>query len=459
METLPSKTSPENEAEAARPFLTVAFDGDNPFTAASRHDLSAVDEVVVGRGDVRSAVRTVVGARRRLTIALANPRVSQTHARIVRRVHDWFIEDAGSSNGTRVGGERSAGPSALASGDLIELGHTFLVFKEYAVEGPVADPDVVAVPRADGLVSLAPPLESELARLPRVAGSAVSIVIHGETGTGKEIVARGIHSLSRRRGPFVAFNAAAIAPSLLETELFGYRKGAFSGATDDRPGLLRAAHGGTLFLDEAAELAPAAQAALLRALQEREVLPVGATAPVPIDVRVVSASHRSLDALVAEGKFRADLLARLRGYAIDLPPLRERAEDMGVVIATLLERLGRDRVATVSFSSRAARALMYFEWPLNVRQLEKAIESALVLAGLGVIDLASLPADVAGAAPRDRARTIMTELSPADLARREQLVSLLQQHDGNVSAVARAMGKARVQVQRWIRRYGLDVRR
>src|SRR5262249_46151457 len=161
-----------------------------------------------------------------------------------------------------------------------------------------------------------------------------------------------------RPGPFVAVNCAAIAPTLFETELFGYRRGAFSGANEDRLGLLRAADGGTLFLDEIAELAPAGQAALLRALQEGEVLPVGATKPVPVDVRVLSATHGLLDALANSGKFRADLLGRLRGRTLRIPPVRERPEDIGALAGALLAQHGLQ----IAFTARAARALLRFDW-------------------------------------------------------------------------------------------------
>ncbi len=271
------------------------------------------------------------------------------------------------------------------------------------------------------------------------------MILEGETGTGKEVAARAIHALSGRRGDFVAVNCGALPAALVEGQLFGHRRGAFSGATEDRPGLFRAADGGTLLLDEVGELALPAQAALLRALEQREVLPIGATRPVPVDARVVAATHRPLDCLVEEGTFRRDLHARLAGLRLVLPPLRDRREDLGHLAAALLARAGASPLPSID--PRATRALLAAAWPGNVRQLEKCLTAAAVLAGGGPIGLDHLPAELRGppAASADEGA-----------AQRDELVALLREHQGNVSAVARALGKARMQVQRWLKRYALD---
>jgi transcriptional regulator with PAS, ATPase and Fis domain len=464
MDTLEASTQGEGPDEGAteRTCLFVVLDCDQPLQASSRHDLETLDEVLIGRGERREYDRSVRGVRRTLSLRLADRRVSQEHARLVRRIDDWILEDRSSSNGTRLNGVACTEATPLTSGDVIEIGHTFLLFKEYAELRPAAPggaedaSDLERTPTADPLSTLAVPWAARLADVRSLATSALSIILTGETGTGKEVLARAIHAASGRSGQFVAVNCAAIASSLLETELFGYRRGAFSGANEDRLGLLRAADHGTIFFDEIAELAPPAQAALLRAIQEREVLPVGSTAPVKVDVRVLSATHASLEGLVEKGTFRADLLARLRGRTIALPPLRERPEDIGILVGALLERLAAGRAGRPpSFSSKAARALLRFPWPLNVRQLEKALEGAFVLATDGRIDVAHLPEDVAEAGVPKAAVDRAVHLSPEDRARRDEIAALLREHGGNISAVARAMGKARVQLQRWIRRYGL----
>jgi transcriptional regulator with GAF, ATPase, and Fis domain len=384
----------------------------------------------------------------------------------------WILEDAKSKNGTFVNGAPVTRVE-LTDGDVVETGHVFFVFRsaEPLTGRAPADADASSLPSpALGLRTLVPGLEDSFAKLARVAASNVSVVVHGETGTGKELVARGVHQLSGRPGSFVAVNCGALPPALIESELFGHKKGAFSGATEERPGLVRAAHRGTLFLDEIGDLPAAAQPAFLRVLQEREVVPVGATQPVRVDVRLVSASHRNLDALVAEGKFRADLLARLSGFTLDLPPLRARREEIGMIASDLLARMQPEGSRDVRFALDAGRALMLHHWPLNVRELEKCLGAAVALAGDGRIEAEHLPLRVQQAlelgddssldpgrqSPEEERADRARPLNAAEQKHRDELAALFREHAGNISAVARTLGKARVQIQRWVKRYGLD---
>ena len=423
-------------------------------TAPARFRLSTVNEVSIGRSDDRSFACDGT----RLRIGLPDPWMSASHV-VLRRVFDsWAVQDAGSKNGTFVNGTRAT-TTPLADGDVIEAGEIFFLFRAASESG---EPGVVAQveePRkATGLTTLVPALQAELAKVRSIAPSAVPVVIRGESGTGKEMVAAAVHALSGRSGAFQAVNCAAIPPNLVESELFGYRKGAFSGAEEDRSGLVRAADGGTLFLDEIGDLPLPAQGALLRVLQEGEVQPVGATRPVKVDVRLVAATHRDLDAMVAENRFRADLLARIRGLPVRLPPLRERREDLGLLIRALLRKRGEQRAQAIVFTIEAARALFSYHWPLNVRELEKCLDAAVVLAGDGAIGLPHLPEELrarqaeraaSGSPPQDA-------LSEADRRRRDEIVEALRAHGGNVTAAAKALGKHRAQVQRWIRRYGIE---
>jgi transcriptional regulator with GAF, ATPase, and Fis domain len=295
----------------------------------------------------------------------------------------------------------------------------------------------------------------------QVARSALPVVFSGESGTGKEILARAVHTLSGRSGAFVAVNCGALPETLVETELFGYRKGAFSGANEDRPGLVRSADQGTLFLDEIGDLPLPSQAAFLRVLQEREVLPVGGTRPIAVDVRLIAATHRDLDALVAEDRFRQDLFARISGLKVTLPPLRERREDLGLLIEALLARTGAPPDHGV-FDALAARALFRYDWPLNIRELERALAQAVVLAGDAPIGCEHLPDAVADALapPSADDEPLEPEAEAAsgdeESRLREELTRLLREHRGNISAVARAKGKARMQIQRWCKRFRLD---
>jgi sigma-54 dependent transcriptional regulator, acetoin dehydrogenase operon transcriptional activator AcoR len=284
----------------------------------------------------------------------------------------------------------------------------------------------------------------------------VSVLISGESGTGKELVARALHRASRRSGPFIAVNCGSLPSTLLEAELFGYRRGAFSGATEDRLGLVRAADRGTLFLDEIGDLAMPSQVALLRVLQEKEVLPLGTTRPVKVDLRVASATHRDLHALVEKGQFRADLHARLGGYKITLPRLADRREDLGLIISAVIRRRVSDPDRT-TITCRAARALFLHTWPLNIRELEKCLTTAAALAGHRAIDTGHLPDEIRSVEAR-MSSTPPVELGPEDAERRAKLLSLLRAHDGNVAQVAAAMGKAPMQIHRWIKRYAIDLR-
>jgi DNA-binding NtrC family response regulator len=446
--------------KAAPVALYVALDCEHLHASSARYALTGVDEVVIGRAEQRSTRRSVERGVPRLSLGLPDRWLSSTHACLSRVLGKWMLEDAKSKNGTFVNGVPVTRVE-LTDGDVVETGHVFFVFRcaEPLRGSAPADADASSLPSpAPGLRTLVPGLEDSFAKLARVAPSNVSVVVHGESGTGKELVARGVHQLSGRPGSFVAVNCGALPPALIESELFGHKRGAFSGATEERPGLVRAAHRGTLFLDEIGDLPAAAQPAFLRVLQEREVVPVGATQPVRVDVRLVSASHRNLDALVAEGKFRADLLARLSGFTLDLPPLRARREEIGMIASDLLARMQPERSRDLRFALDAGRALMLHDWPLNVRELEKCLASAVAQSAGGSIQGIHLSDAVrASAHPTKPAAPIeAAALSERDVDRRERLVALLREHDGNISAVARAMGSARAQIHRWLRRYELD---
>jgi len=423
------------------PRLIVGLECRRPGVAGLRISLAPLDELMVGRGPDRETVRT----GRRVALTLGDHELSRQHVLLRRRAGGWDLSDLGSKNGTIVNGEPTTS-ATLADGDVIEVGSTLLMFREDG--GPdLGDRDLAAaaeVPLA--LRTLSFDLERRATDLARIAGSTVPVLVCGETGTGKELVARAVHDLSGRGGAFVAINCGALPRTLIESELFGYRRGAFSGAKDDRDGLVRRAHGGTLFLDEIAELPEDSQVALLRVLQEGEVRPVGAAEVISVDVRVVAATHQDLPARSAEGRFRKDLYARLAGFVIALPPLRDRAEDIGSMIAAILPRLG-DLGGKVRFHRQAARALLAYSYPLNVRELEQALHAAAVLAEGQEIRLEHLPEAIRGHVAR-----AAPALRPEDRVLRERLIEILRETRGNVTAAARAMDKAPIQIRRWCRR-------
>jgi DNA-binding NtrC family response regulator len=370
----------------------------------------------------------------------------------------WIVVDQGSRNGTFVNGERVV-RAALCDGDVIEIGATLLIYRAglpsaSAVHG-MDSPDLDSAALAGltpGLATLLPQVTKQLSALERIARMPIPVLLLGSSGTGKEVLARCVHTLSDRPGVFVGVNCGGIAATLLESQLFGHVKGAFTGALRDETGLIRAADRGTLFLDEIGDLPLAAQAALLRVLQEREVVPVGGTRPLKVNLRVVAATHRPLDRMAAEGTFRADLLARLAGYRHLLTPLRARREDLGLIIGDLLRRSDIPGATDLRLTTAAGRRLFAHDWPLNIRELEQCLAVSAALAPGGLIE-----ADRLSIAPVAAARLPLVEPNlddPAEL--RKTLVELLEQYRGNISHVARDLGKARMQIHRWLQRFDLD---
>jgi sigma-54 dependent transcriptional regulator, acetoin dehydrogenase operon transcriptional activator AcoR len=432
--------------------LSLLLRSDQPLAASGRFPISGSDGVVLGRGETLAVQRRRDAQGDQLLLSIPDRHMSTTHARLLRLPGGhWLLEDAGSKNGTVVNGARCT-RAPLEGGDLLEVGRSFLLYHR---RRGTRDTTALA-----GLTTASPELAESYAGLARVAPSLLSIVLLGETGVGKEIVARAVHQASGRAGAFVAVNCGAIPANLVESTLFGHRRGAFSGAAESRPGLVRSADRGTLFLDEIGELPGPAQAALLRVLQEREVVPVGETRPIPVDLRVVAATHRDLRAGIEAGTFREDLFARLSGLVVRIPPVRERREDLGTLIAAVLRRVAREPEA-VRFTPRAARALLRHDWPRNVRELETCLMAATLLAPEGEdVDVRHLSEEVRDglltaskaaeeAVPAEETPALKRELSAAELA------TLLKGHNGNISALARGLRTSRSQVYRLLDRHGL----
>jgi DNA-binding NtrC family response regulator len=449
------------------PHLFVVLECDRPSAGGARYSLAGIDEIVIGRGNERTATRETFGGVRRLMLRVPGKSLSSIHARLFDDGAQWVLEDKASRNGTFLNGVRIA-RAAVGDGDLIDVGHTVLSIR-LALPTPAGAPldcDSAREP-SELLATLLPLFSRELGQLSKIADSKLPIVLVGETGTGKEVLARAIHRASNRPGPFIAVNCGALAPNLVEGQLFGHVRGAFSGAVSDQIGFVREADGGTLLLDEIGDLPKEAQSTLLRVLQEGEVVPVGRARPVQVDLRVIAASQEPLDVLVASHRFRADLRARLEGFVTYLPALHERREDLGVLLASLLGKLrptdlALPRVTNLpaspapesagpAFKPDAGRLLCTYDWPLNIRELEQCVTRALVLAAGTVIGKGHLPPPVAAAVRRPSVRFWEDEA----LLRRE-LMSKLEEYDGNVANVARALGRARMQVHRWMTRLAID---
>ncbi|MFT4265714.1 MAG: sigma 54-interacting transcriptional regulator, partial [Xenophilus sp.] len=325
----------------------------------------------------------------------------------------------------------------------------------------------------DRLVGESPPMRQIKARIVKVARGMAPVLVRGESGTGKELVARAVHACSQRGdGPFVAVNCGAIPENLLEAEFFGARKGSYTGSAQDRDGYFQASRGGTLFLDEIGDLPLAMQSKLLRAIQERSVRPIGSTQEDVVDVRIVSATHKDLQAEVQAGRFRQDLYYRLNVIELTLPPLRERREDLPALCAALLQRIGQDAGMPVpALPARALDALQRHPLHGNVRELENLLHRAMALSEVGELtlepDAVAAPADTAetSAWPQRPASAAPepADAMPGDLQRyldgkeREILLRALQEAGFNRTAAAQRLGLSLRQMRYRIVRLGIPM--
>ncbi len=321
----------------------------------------------------------------------------------------------------------------------------------------------------ENIIGRSPAMARVFELVRKAARSEANILVLGESGTGKELIARAVHANSPRAAhPFVPVDCASLPEPLLESELFGHEKGAFTGAIRGKPGLMEVARGGTLFLDEIGELPLALQSKLLRALQEREIRRVGGTSQVPVDVRVVSATNRNLREAVAKGTFREELYYRVNVIAIQLPPLRDRAGDVELLAQAFVKKYGQGRVTSID--DGAMKALAEYAWPGNVRELQNVVERACALADGAAVRRADLPeyllagqtATAAGAGPGAPPVSVATGL-PLQEAREHWMRSLevaylrdlLERHGGNISAAAKSAGIDRKTFHRLVSKYGI----
>ena len=393
---------------------------------------------------------------------LEDGRISRSHARVTIAAGGGRVEDAGSRNGTQLNGEvvTSAG---LHEGDVIGLGQVLLLFHK--------TPPVVRPPEHTTLIGRSHLIGRVVEDIAKVAPHPASVLVLGETGTGKELVARAIHGGSGRRGRMSAVNCGGMPDTLLQSELFGHVRGAYSGADRERTGLLEAASGGTLFLDEIGDASPTLQVALLRFLQEGEVRRLGANTTVKVDTRIVAATHQPLDQMVADGTFREDLLARLSRWVIRVPALRERREDIPHLVRFFLDRAGATGVIP---HHRLALRLVRHGWPRNVRELEMVVERALIeasgasplpltpgvdeaLGGSGILRSTGeipLPGRTTGEITVQPAAN--PSRTPHDRPSVEEMRALLAKHRGNVRQVSLALGAARNTLYRWFQEMELD---
>ena len=307
-----------------------------------------------------------------------------------------------------------------------------------------------------GLIAQSPAMHAVLDLVERVAPTDATLLIQGESGTGKEVIAKAVHHASARAArPFVAVNCGAVPETLLESELFGYMRGAFTGAGATKPGLFEEADGGTLFLDEIAEMPAALQVKLLRALQSGEVRRLGATQSMTIDVRVIAATHGDLAALIGEGRFREDLYYRLNVIQVVLPPLRDRREDIPALAEHFLARAAGKLGRELRLAPPALERLLRYPWPGNVRELENAVERAAILSRSDRVEPDDLPPHVSAGLQLGPSPALPRQISLAD-AERAHILQTLERFGRNHSGAAEALGIGRTTLWRKLKEYGLD---
>jgi transcriptional regulator with GAF, ATPase, and Fis domain len=417
---------------------------------------------------------TIGRSAEKADVFIDDQRISRAHLKFTNsRNHLAMVEDLGSKNGTFVNGRRIKEQSALEEGDVVRAGSTFFVLTLATLERSVED-------LSKGLVGDSKSFKEVVSRLKQGADSDVPVLLMGETGTGKEVMAALAHRNSGRSRSFVPVNCAAIPDELIDSMLFGHEKGAFTGADRSRAGFFREADGGTLFLDEIGDLPLEVQPRLLRALESGEIMPVGASRPTYVKVRVVAATNVDLEEAVENGRFRPDLFARLSGWVVELPPLRERRDDI-LRLARFFRGDIHQSDGEMPWDPDLVEALMLYHWPYNVRELRQIVEQLKVGNNDDFFTFETLPNKITRAydelreggplvpkkTPRKRGFGIeggeCHTMSDTPIAggrrpntpKRDELLQVLEQNDHNVSAVARIYQRDRKQVYRWMKRHGI----
>jgi transcriptional regulator with PAS, ATPase and Fis domain len=432
----PMKTAP-GMASGAKPRALCVVVLASPDKAIEGRSFPLVENLCVGRGDADD-----------VNLRIDDARMSRRHFSIARSGSSIFIEDCGSTNGTYVEGQK-VDRCALDEHTLVRAANTllFLTLREGGAQR-----------RTETVVGDSMATRSLLEAVDRVAATALPVLVLGETGTGKDVVARELHARSRRSGAFVAVNCAAIPASLAESFFFGAVKGAFSGSDKQITGHFQAAHRGTLFLDEVGDMPLELQTKLLRAVDGQPVTPLGSTVAEAWDVRIVAATNVALEARCSEGRFRLDFFARLAAQTLRTTPLRERRDD---VLALFRHFAGGISSSGAPWPVEVLERLLLHDWPMNVRELKNV--AARVLTASHDQQVVWDQLDVLLALDADSPRRAAPEKSargkPDAAPSAEELETLLARHHGNVSDVAAALGRRRMQVYRWIDKNRIDVSR
>jgi DNA-binding NtrC family response regulator len=383
-----------------------------------------------------------IGTARDNDLVLTDPSVSRHHCCIQKTADGWTLTDLSTTNGTLVRGLLIK-EVVLASPATIQLGDSILQLAESAAE-------LCAIPEEGtefaGLVGATPAMRELFALIRTIAPTHANVLIEAESGCGKEVLSRALHDLSGRTGRFVVFDCASTGAEMIRSELFGHLKGSFTGANDARAGAFRTGDRGTLFIDEIGELPLGLQPVLLRALEMREVTPLGADRPVLVDTRVIAATNRNLDQMVEKGQFRQDLFNRLATIRVRIPPLRERTEDLELLVAHFQRSLG----ARFSLSPKALEVLRDQDWPGNVRDVRNLVERLGILCADRVVEPDDLSRNTSAASERPQSETRSIRDSEAELIR-----NALRSANGNKAQAARLLGIDVTTLRRKLKRQGI----
>ncbi len=394
-----------------------------------------------------------IGAHTSNDVVLDDPAVSRFHCRLVLEEGAWRVRDWGSLNGTRVGGIRIR-DADLPPDAMLAVGDSIVRARPLA---PVEQAVVPAVPAFGQIAGTSVVMRKLFAVLEKIAPTDINVLIEGESGTGKELVANEIVQRgSRADAPFVVVDCGAISPSLIESELFGHVRGAFTGAERDRTGAFEAANGGTVFLDEVGELPLGLQPKLLRVIEAREIRRVGETRARPVDVRIVSATNRDLDREVNRGRFREDLYFRLAVIAVRVPPLRERLDDLLLLVRVFLRALGNPDQEHL-FTAEVLGEMSHHDWPGNVRELRNYVERTVALrhAGPAPSRSSSRPPPPPSASPEPWTTYRIAKDAATKAFERGYLVALLEAAGHNMSRAARMANVDRMYLHRLVQKHGL----
>ncbi len=460
------------------PALTTVFDGGRPTVRHLRKSKIVVISGAEAGREVEIGKPRVTGGRSIINdLVLSDKAISGSHFEILARDDGYRLRDLDSTNGTFIG-EVRVREVWLKPGQEFRVGHTALRF--------VPTQDIVEIPLSkrdtfESVTGASVKMREIFATLEKVAPSELTVMVTGETGTGKEMIARGIHQASpRKQKPFVVLDCGAIPKDLIESTLFGHEKGSFTGAVDQHQGCFEQAQGGTIFLDEIGELDINLQPKLLRVLENRELKRVGGDRVIKIDVRVVAATNRDLRAMVNNGTFREDLYFRLSVIHVELPPLRERKEDIPALADVFLREIAGRRALSMSFASDALSSLQGHSWPGNVRELKNVVERAASLTEAATVTRADLmfnrePGGVRMPAPAAQSAApnapSLSDLPPpqivagldfkeakqrvVDAFELAYLKQLLERHDGNITRSAQEAGLTRYHLRELLKRHGL----